>query len=305
MAIRNTVDRNPDYNDPDTDGIYLKDLSTGSLTQLDAAGVTGGGGYSLRPASQTTARGSYSRQTRPTSRRDRWRGLYILTRSRVRSATFLRSWSLGGHGSSDISGNGEYVAYTANGRVYRLELETGDSLLVPTGDQDPNAYLAQSGQSISSDGRYVVMTAPRGGPEVPIIADMVTLTAAPLLPDDAHGNQGYGRVLAVADNGQVLISSSRDWNYENPNGQDMLWMSSFNLEPTGVVFSLTDDAGGRFQIDPASGEITVADADLLLYEGGTSHQVTVLATGDDGSTQTEVSRSRSPTRILIRCSGRR
>ena len=94
-------------------------------------------------------------------------------------------------------------------------------------------------------------------------------------------------MLAVADNGQVLISSSRDWNYENPNWQDMLWMSSFNLEPTGVVFSLTDDAGGRFQIDPASGEITVADADLLLYEGGTSHHVTVLATGDDGSTQTE------------------
>ena len=36
-----------------------------------------------------------------------------------------------------------------------------------------------------------------------------------------------------------------------------------------------------------TGRVTVADADLLLYEGGTSHQVTVLATGDDGSTQTE------------------
>ena len=55
----------------------------------------------------------------------------------------------------------------------------------------------------------------------------------------------------------------------------------------GVVFSLTDDAGGRFQIDPVTGKVTVADADLLLYEGGTSHQITVLATGDDGSTQTE------------------
>ena len=36
-----------------------------------------------------------------------------------------------------------------------------------------------------------------------------------------------------------------------------------------------------------TGKVTVADADLLLYEGGTSHQVTVLATGDDGSTRTE------------------
>ena len=56
------------------------------------------------------------------------------------------------------------------------------------------------------------------------------------------GNQGHGHPLAVADNGQVLLSS---WNYENSNGQHTLWLSSFNIQPTGVVFSLTDDAGGR------------------------------------------------------------
>ena len=54
-----------------------------------------------------------------------------------------------------------------------------------------------------------------------------------------------------------------------------------------VTYSLTDDAGGRFQIDANSGVITVADSSLLDYETATSHTVTVRATSDDGSTNTE------------------
>ena len=76
------------------------------------------------------------------------------------------------------------------------------------------------------------------------------------------------------------------------------------MPPSGVGYSLTDDAGGRFQIDPVTGKVTVADADLLLYEGSTSHQVTLLRPvmmARPGPSFT----IRSPTRILIRCSGRR
>ena len=60
-------------------------------------------------------------------------------------------------------------------------------------------------------------------------------------------------------------------------GPDEAWGYSYQAEliqintpPTGVTYSLTDDAGGRFQIDPVTGKVTVADADLLLYEGGTA-----------------------------------
>ncbi|MEZ5670021.1 MAG: cadherin domain-containing protein [Alphaproteobacteria bacterium] len=54
-----------------------------------------------------------------------------------------------------------------------------------------------------------------------------------------------------------------------------------------VTYSLTDDAGGRFAIDAATGVVTVADASLLDYETATSHTVTVLATSTDGSTSTQ------------------
>jgi hypothetical protein len=53
-----------------------------------------------------------------------------------------------------------------------------------------------------------------------------------------------------------------------------------------VTYSLTDDAGGRFAIDPPTGVVTVVDASLLDYETAQSHTITVLATSSDGSTST-------------------
>ncbi|WP_039731862.1 cadherin repeat domain-containing protein, partial [Enterovibrio norvegicus] len=48
-----------------------------------------------------------------------------------------------------------------------------------------------------------------------------------------------------------------------------------------ITFTLTDNAGGLFTIDPDSGKVTVAGA--LDYETATSHNITVQATSTDGS----------------------
>jgi T5SS/PEP-CTERM-associated repeat protein/VCBS repeat-containing protein len=55
---------------------------------------------------------------------------------------------------------------------------------------------------------------------------------------------------------------------------------------TTITYSLSDDAGGLFQIDPTSGVVTVKGA--LDYESGASHQITVVATSSDGSTNSGV-----------------
>ncbi|MES2790340.1 MAG: cadherin repeat domain-containing protein, partial [Planctomycetota bacterium] len=52
-----------------------------------------------------------------------------------------------------------------------------------------------------------------------------------------------------------------------------------------VTYSLTDDAGGRFQIDSATGVVGVKDATLLDYESATSHTITVVATDGAASSQ--------------------
>ncbi len=50
-----------------------------------------------------------------------------------------------------------------------------------------------------------------------------------------------------------------------------------------IVYSLDDDAGGRFTIDSTSGVVTVADGSLLDFEAATGHLITVRATSADGS----------------------
>ncbi|QDT04437.1 Pentaxin family protein [Rubripirellula lacrimiformis] len=57
---------------------------------------------------------------------------------------------------------------------------------------------------------------------------------------------------------------------------------------SNFTFTLTDDAGGRFEIDATTGEITVTDGSLLDYETATSHNVDVEVTDAAGNSYSEV-----------------
>ena len=52
-------------------------------------------------------------------------------------------------------------------------------------------------------------------------------------------------------------------------------IGSTNGDASAVTYSLTNDAGGRFTIDPDTGEIKVADGDLLNHEANQTHVVAV------------------------------
>jgi hypothetical protein len=52
-------------------------------------------------------------------------------------------------------------------------------------------------------------------------------------------------------------------------------------------YSLTDSAGGRFAVNAATGEITVADGTLLDYDTASSHTITVRVTDSGGLTYDE------------------
>ncbi|MBZ2169515.1 DUF4347 domain-containing protein, partial [Marinobacter sp. F4216] len=54
------------------------------------------------------------------------------------------------------------------------------------------------------------------------------------------------------------------------------------------TYTLLDNAGGRFDIDPVSGEITVLDASLIDYQTATSHAITVQVTDSGGLTYSEI-----------------
>ncbi len=53
-----------------------------------------------------------------------------------------------------------------------------------------------------------------------------------------------------------------------------------------ILYTLDNNAAGRFAINSATGEITVADGTLLDYEAATAHTITVRATSADSSFST-------------------
>src|SRR4051794_20082898 len=60
-------------------------------------------------------------------------------------------------------------------------------------------------------------------------------------------------------------------------------------DPDGdpVAYSLVDDAGGRFAIDPVTGVVIVANAALIDYETDRSHAIVVQAVDANGASSME------------------
>lgn len=74
----------------------------------------------------------------------------------------------------------------------------------------------------------------------------------------------------------------------SPNGT-LVNITARSTDPDAgstITYSLTDNSGGRFAIDPTSGVVTVANGTLLNFETATSHNITVQASdGTAASTQ--------------------
>ncbi len=64
--------------------------------------------------------------------------------------------------------------------------------------------------------------------------------------------------------------------------------SATDVDGDTVSYKLTDSAGGRFQIDSATGVVSVADGTKLDYETAQSHSITVEVSDGHGATSTEV-----------------
>ena len=80
-------------------------------------------------------------------------------------------------------------------------------------------------------------------------------------PVDTNGSNGGGVAEGAANGTAVGITA-------------------FSTDPNGPAptYALTNDAGGRFAIDPSTGIVTVANSALIDFEGsGPSHTYTITA----------------------------
>ncbi len=88
-------------------------------------------------------------------------------------------------------------------------------------------------------------------------------------------------VNTVDDAPTIPIDSDAALNtvLENAAGGTLVGLTAFATDPDGdeIVYSLTDDAGGRFEIDPVTGVVRVKSGAVLDYEVQNSFNVTVQA----------------------------
>ncbi|HET7716738.1 MAG TPA: cadherin domain-containing protein, partial [Bauldia sp.] len=101
---------------------------------------------------------------------------------------------------------------------------------------------------------------------VQIAGDVILFASTPGTPTDSDG--AINSVSEQAANGAVV-------------GIDV--QAATDGVGGAVTYSLSNDAGGRFAINAATGVVTVANGQLLDFEQAASHQVTVRATNALGA----------------------
>ena len=77
---------------------------------------------------------------------------------------------------------------------------------------------------------------------------------------------------------------------ENATGGTVVGITAFASDADGsdtVTYSLSSNPGGLFQIDPATGVVTVAPGASIDFETATSHTIEVTATSSDSSTSAQ------------------
>ncbi len=92
----------------------------------------------------------------------------------------------------------------------------------------------------------------------------------------------------VNDTGQVFVSGNSNNAAENVGDAAILYTATVtDADTTGeaITFSLVDDAGGLFEIDANTGEVTLAGGQSLDYETATSHDITIRSS--DGTNTTD------------------
>jgi hypothetical protein len=142
---------------------------------------------------------------------------------------------------------------------------------------------------VASDGTVTVATGASFDAETEGAIDIVVTSTS---EDGSTSNETF--TLAVSDINEASVGSISDTNTDtNAVSENAAAGTSVGITALasdgdvtdGVTYSLSDDAGGLFDIDANTGVVTVAGS--LDAETATSHTIEVTATSDDGSTSTQ------------------
>ena len=155
-----------------------------------------------------------------------------------------------------------------------------------SGDGSGTAILAQRFDAGGSkiDGEVVVNETTAGDQKKPEVAATAAGQIIAVWQSDNIDGDATGIAMRMVTTGTASVPEN------SANGTrvaEVIGVMDLDAGDTHS-FDLTDDAGGRFAIDPNTGVITVANGSLLDYETDTSHTVTVRVTDSGASSYSEV-----------------
>ena len=122
-----------------------------------------------------------------------------------------------------------------------------------------------------------------------------TVTVVATSTDGSTSNQAF-TINLTDDTSESTVGAVTDTDGaansvgENVANGAVVGITAFATDADGtdtVSYSLSNDAGGAFAIDPTTGVVTVANSSLLDYETATSETIEVTATSTDGSTSVQ------------------
>ena len=112
-----------------------------------------------------------------------------------------------------------------------------------------------------------------------------TVTVVATSTDGSTSNQAF-TITLTDDTSESVVGAISDTDGaansvgENVANGAVVGITAFATDPDAtdtISYSLSNDAGGAFTIDPTTGIVTVADSSLLDYETATSETIDVTA----------------------------
>jgi hypothetical protein len=191
---------------------------------------------------------------------------------------------VGGSGNDVIIGNDAANNLQGGPGDDQLAGQGGDDVLVGDGGTDIAVFSGKLSDYLIQQtgvGTYTVTDYRASGDGVDTLTDIEVVRFA-------DGQSLIGDVVNKAPVAATDADAATNTVAENAAVGTTVGLTALALDGNAgdkVTYSLSDDAGGLFQIDAATGVVTVAAA--LDYETATSHQITVVATDKGGLTASE------------------
>ncbi len=202
----------------------------------------------------------------------------------------------GGNSDDLLMGRGDNDALYGGDGTDRLYGDDGDDLLNGgSGDDDLRGGVGNDAIEGGSGSDRAVFLGLRGGYE--ITRDQGVMIVRDI--DASDGDDGTDRLTGVeflrfrdtlvenvnAAPGQLTdVDGTTNRVLENAAAGTAVGIAARSIDPDGdaVAYSLVDDADGRFQIDAATGLVTVKDGSLLDFETSRSFDIVVRAADAGG-----------------------